>query len=180
MNQNAASAQGGTLHEEVGWSAFSSVTPVTGQFPEQCKQIAKGKLTLNNTGWAWTYPERTALWQPYSKNHQLHPLQVKQKQNSTVISYPDLLKQRNMLQLCWKLLVPAENRGICHPNNRGVDSQLPPALVPHWPWRQESLATAPTRSKLDQCMLWPLDVSKKDACSAVLDVARNITASKLY
>lgn len=57
-----------------------SVTSVTGEFSEQCKEIAKGKLTLNNTGWAWMYPERKALWQPDSKNHQLHPLQVKQKQ----------------------------------------------------------------------------------------------------
>lgn len=80
MNQNAASAQGGTLHEQVWQSAFPSVTPVTGEFSEQCKEIAKSRLTLNNTGWAWMYPERTALWQPYSKNHQLHPLQVKQKQ----------------------------------------------------------------------------------------------------
>lgn len=44
------------------------------------KKTAKGRLTLNNTGWAWTNPERTALWQPYSKNHQLHSIQVKQKQ----------------------------------------------------------------------------------------------------
>lgn len=28
----------------------------------------------------------------------------------------------------------------------------------------------PTKSKLDQCMFWPLDVSKKDACSVVLDM----------
>lgn len=56
-----------------------SVTPVTGEFSEKCKEIAKGKLTLNNTGWTWMYPERKALWQPDSKKHQLHPLQVKQK-----------------------------------------------------------------------------------------------------
>lgn len=80
MNQNAASAQAGTLHDQVWWSALPSVTPVTGQFSEQRKEIAKGRLTLNSTGWARTYLGRTALWQPYSKNHQLHPLQVKQKQ----------------------------------------------------------------------------------------------------
>lgn len=78
LNQNAASAQRGILHEQV-WTAFPSVTSVTGEFSEQWEEIAKGRLTLNNTGWAWTYPERTALWQPYS-NHQLQLLQVKQKQ----------------------------------------------------------------------------------------------------
>lgn len=78
MNQNAASAQGGTLHECVVVSQRHF--PVSGEFSEQCKETAKGELTLNNTGWGWMYTERTALWQPDSKNHQLHPLQVKHKQ----------------------------------------------------------------------------------------------------
>lgn len=97
-------------------------TSVTGEFPEQCKEIAKGRLTLNNTGWAWMYPEKTALRQPHSKTTSFTLPRLSENRNSTAISYPDLLKQRNTLQLCWKLLVPAENRGICHPNNRAEDS----------------------------------------------------------
>lgn len=41
------------MHEQVWWSAKeieASVTPATSEFPEQSKEITKGRLTLNNTG----------------------------------------------------------------------------------------------------------------------------------
>lgn len=114
MNQNAASAQGGSSHEQEWWSARDpdpSFTASNWWAPRAMQRnkhdITKGRLILNDDDWAWMYPERS-LWRPYHKR-QTTSLQVKQNQAqqwSKLSRSPELEEHTSALleiiSLSWK------------------------------------------------------------------------------
>lgn len=124
---------------------------------------------------AWTYPERTVLWQPYSKTHQLHPLQVKQKQQQHCNKLSRSPKREKHAAALLKIVSPSWKQRHLSSKQQSWRQLTTSSSCSTLALETEEFSYSshkeqvPTR-KLDQCMLWPLDVSKKDACSAVLDM----------
>lgn len=119
---------------------------------------------------AWMHPERTALWQPYSKTHQLHPLQVKQKQQQHCNKLSRSPKTEKHAAALLKIVSPSWKQRHLSSKQQSWRQLTTSSSCSTLALETGEFSYSSHKEQVGSVHLWPLDVSKKDACSAVLDM----------